>query len=163
FGCKLVEKRLCLIARALADESTVLAQIIEEPYHEYLDLGLFQQIQELFIVVVTIAVLAVGDQDQRTALPVLRFLRTLVLVDVFDREIYGIANSGLTALDIKIVERVVEVLLIRRERLRDLDLVASNEANDESFVVGTICAYKDLAGLDDLVELLAERTRIVDH
>ena len=77
--------------------------------------------------------------------------------EAFGYKVDRIANGGLPTLNVEVVESIIEVLLVCREVLHDLDLVPADKPDDQRFVVGTVRSNENLTCLDDLFELLPER------
>src|SRR5437588_4616405 len=152
-----VEEVNGLVALRLRDEAALLFQFLDEADDENLNVLLFERLEELLLLVEAGAVFAVGDEYERAPPLVLDGVALAALGGVLGGEVYGVNDCGLSALDEHVVERVVERLLVRRPVLQNLYVLAVNEADDEGLVTGLVAFENGLGGLDDLIDLVAQR------
>ena len=114
--------------RTLANDAALFFEFVDKADDENLHVFLAQPVEELLLCVGTDAILSVRDDDQSATASVV-IASLFILRDVLGCDVHGINHSRLPAFDVEGIERVEQVVFLRREIEHLLNLVARNKAN----------------------------------
>ena len=156
-----VQERDRFVFCAFPHEPAVGVEFIHKSDHENLHVCLTQTLGQLCFGVITLAILAVSNHNQRAAAAVVVF-SFLILRNVFCGQVNAIDYRRLSASHVEVVDTFEQWVSVRREVLHSLNLFAIDELFEESFVASLVTVDDCFGRIKHIGKLSSKRLRSID-